>query len=643
MAKDLSGAQTGMSPSNPVNNPRPANQRGRNIFPQSYLHLTTERYGEYSPFFWAKCERGDVQTLNSSHNLHTYTLKSPMVSDVTMTKSYFKVPMYAIYPRNWEKMFTIPTQGDDVPADTRAILDITTLVSKISDFIRLYDTSSRDGLIYIRAFLLLESICSHGSLFEKFNMHFNTQVEYDGDIMSMDKFMDLVFYPEILRFAQENNAGIYGDDDSVFVPFPTDPNDFPQTVSTRRFFELIRNDVERLTDHWADFSLSGTFSIVKFYSSNNPHINIEPIIAYQLALAQFATNDFVDFIYSAQLYRDNMQSLTFETTGLATFLYNGVVTQYDVFSAHIFNSLISYMGPQNDFSEPYDYFLNLFSFVPSLRYGDYFTGAKPQPLAVGEYSAQVNNNEVSAIDITRSIQMQRLLHRVNMVGRKIGDYISGIFGGRLPEASKDVPIFLAHQKFPISGFETENTAEVQFNPDLPNSITSHLRSADSRHAFEIEIEEPCYIIGVSSYESMRVYSKTLDRFAFHHDRYDDFIPEMQYIGDQDINLLELDSSKNDRPFGYALRYMEYKQRYSYASGGFIENLPSWAFITDNTDGNPSYDNISPDYIRSSPSEFDRFYKSLNGYSLGSYFHFIVAHMNHSEPVRMMDYQPEILK
>ena len=99
MPKDLSGAQVGMAPKNNVNNPRPNNIRGRNEFPQTYKMLATDRYGEFSPFFWAKCERGDVQNLHPIHDLHTYTMQSPMVSTVNMTKSYVKIPMQAIYPR----------------------------------------------------------------------------------------------------------------------------------------------------------------------------------------------------------------------------------------------------------------------------------------------------------------------------------------------------------------------------------------------------------------------------------------------------------------------------------------------------------------------------------------------------------------
>ena len=540
-------------------------------------------------------------------------------------------------------MFTIPTQGDDVPADTRALLDVSKLITYLVNTINSDDISAT----WLKAVILLEAIASHGGLLARFNQHLNVTLQDASGPghtqYSVDKFYDLYVWPLIIAYFREHDIYI----DRIAYRISDNPSISSGVVfvSPRRFIELLRRnewvfdetDIHDLTLYVGSmYSSSSTDPLDPF----NNYINIEPLVSYQLACAQFGTNDFVDFIYSAKLYRDNMQSLAYGNRPFPTFIYNGITFQYDVFSCRVFNDLIRTLDNEDSF----DYFINLFSYVPSLRYGDYFTGAKPQPLAVGEYSAKVNNNEVSAIDITRSIQMQRLLNRVNMVGRKLGDYLTGIFGGKLPEAPKDVPVFLAHESFDIQGFETNNTGDAQLADDVQNITTTNLRTKDGRFAFEIEIDEPCYIIGMNSYESMRIYSRTMDRFAFHHDRYDDFIPEMQYIGDQEIYSKELDSIQgSDVPFGYCLRYMEYKQRYSYASGGFIENLPSWSFITDNNDGNPFDKNINPDYIRSSPSEFDRFYKSLTGYSLGSYFHFIVAHTNITSPARMMEYTPEILK
>ena len=475
MPKDLSGAQTGMAPSNSVNNPRPDNSRGRNIFPQSFPHLTTDRYGEYSPFFWAKAERGDIQNLHSTHDLSTFTFKSPMKCNVTMTKSYVKVPMQAIYPINWEKMMTIPTQGDDVPADTRARLNVTYLVKKCIEVMR-----SGDVGVNFKAFMLLEAIASHGSLFPRFNMHLNFKFRFENKIVSFDTIAERV-WDDILNLAAVDG---FSTSDGTIIYYPKTDNKV-STYNTKyvlphRIVEMLRDGYLR-ADVTSDWS-APDFELVSGYDSDpseDYYLNIEPIISYQLACAQFGSNDFIDPIFSAQLYRQNMLALATHNLHVLTFDYNGVPTLYDVFSQAYFDALI------NDvISYPYesgfDFFLNLFSYQKSLRFGDYFTGTKVRPLAVGEYSAEVVDGSVSAIDVTKSIQMQRLLNRVNMVGRKLGDYLAGIFGGQLPEAPKDIPIFLAHQRFPINGFTTQNTGEAQLSLNSNVTETSALRSADER-------------------------------------------------------------------------------------------------------------------------------------------------------------------
>lgn len=86
--------------------------------------------------------------------------------------------------------------------------------------------------------------------------------------------------------------------------------------------------------------------------------------------------------------------------------------------------------------------------------------------------------------------------------------------------------------------------------------------------------------------------------------------------------------------------MEFKQRYNQCAGGFVENLPGFAFVAVDERGSKSV--ITPDFIRSVCSEFDDFYVSLTGYSNGSYWHFIVDNYNDCSGSRPMAYAPSIL-
>lgn len=667
MPKNLTGLQAGTVQQDAVNDPSVRVIRGKNKFPQSFKHPSTCRYGEVDLIASVKCERGDVFPYKYVTELDTYTLASPIKSDVFMSTAAFKVPMQAIYPRNWEQMYTIPLKGDDVPDDNRSIFSPYILYNRLSSIISA-EVSNNNLDILVRSVLLLEKVFSAGSLFAKNNMHLNAfSFISNGQILSFDRYFDLYFVPwlkENLILSSGNFANsprlVSRDSDSGLVsayfvvddgdPYigeinrPSSSSPFVK-IGFRRALEMLRTGEfiivfpDSLTlSSFPSFSLDGQFT-----SFSNLVLNIEPIVAYQIACSHFFTNSKVDYIYSAQLYRDNMQSfISSLVTSLPTFSYNGVTRLYDVFSQRYLTLICGNLYVDN--LDAFDYLYNLFSWNRSLRYGDYFTGSHVEPLAVGDINiTPQTDGSVNAIDVTRKLQLTRLLNKVNITGQRIEDYLRALFGGDIPQAPKDVPIRLSLERSSISGFEVNNTGAEQADSESQNIITTNLKLSDSKYMFEANIEEPCWIVVTRYFDAERIYSRTCDRFAFHYDRYDDFIPDMQFIGDQDVKNTELDITRIDTPFAYNLRYMEYKNRYAYASGGFIEFLPSWAFITDNRDGEPAGSHISPSYIRSSPSEFDRFYKTFAGaYSLASYFHFITDTVNVVDPYRQMVYAPEIL-
>ena len=91
--------------------------KARSKFNLDAHHLTTLPFGMYVPFFNMECVNGDNINLRSQHSLNTFTLKSPVLSNIRMRKDYFSVPMEAILPFNWDKIITNPLFGDDVDAE----------------------------------------------------------------------------------------------------------------------------------------------------------------------------------------------------------------------------------------------------------------------------------------------------------------------------------------------------------------------------------------------------------------------------------------------------------------------------------------------------------------------------------------------
>ena len=397
------------------------------------------------------------------------------------------------------------------------------------------------------------------------------------------------------------------------------------------------------------------FSAVEYFLQvwEGLKLNISRILAYQLCCKQFYVNTKIDPIYNSQLYRDNFfyllknlmtafgSSLSYES-----FTRNGISVPYDFFSEHYLSKLWPSQGVTitDSIADAFaDIYFYLFSFNRVLKFGDYFTSSRTQPLGTdvnGEMNAPVVGDKVAAIDMSKSIVMQRFLNNVVKLGNDFGEYLRGIFG-REPSPDYHFPKFIAHQEFDVSGFEVANSTKTD-----QGSMVTNLQSGSDKYAFEVTIDMPCILLGISNFNCHRLYGNARPRFLFHKDRFDMFNPMLQYIGDQPVHRIELntDSEGESEVFGYNSRNSEYKQAFSVASGGFLYELPSWTFVAD---FGPDYAAIpcahqGPEFIRVYPFEFDRFFTSLSGLSLSQAFHFIVVYNNKVMASRPMAVNPSIL-
>lgn len=384
------------------------------------------------------------------------------------------------------------------------------------------------------------------------------------------------------------------------------------------------------------------------FASDVENTNVLRLVAYQCASAEFYTSDKVDNVYSSQLYLQNQFALACLTGSVDRYYeLNGVPVQYDAFSGVIMRGVLSNCtGPTSGTSTPsnseyvfYAYWHNLLAFTRSLKYEDYFVGARKQPLAVGDVTVGVDTgtNTVDVIDVTKKIQVQRFLNQVNRIGRKFSDYVKGILGDR-PMKDVHEPIFLGHVADTFGAEETDNTGADQLTQ--PQTTTSKLRNNSSRFGFDVHCGEPSIIIGITNYDIVRVYKSYKDRENIHADRYEMFNPFMQFVGDQAISINELRPYGSSATFGYTMRYMEYKQKVDQCAGGFAcGELPGFARILD-VDEVPM--NINSDFIRSKVEELDQFYISMTGLTIGKRFNFIVRVDNDVTANRPMVFAPSIL-
>lgn len=668
---------------------------GHSKVPLSAHNAGTYKFGLITPHAVYDVVNNDKFPLRSKTVVRSFNLKAPLLGNIRMHKNYFQIPKMAILPRNWDKIETNPVRGDDVvAADVNCVLQapqttFSTFITKSLSLLTglLFDETDlstyADSLTFAMKFnIALESIFSAGSLASSLGIHLTRMLKnnYTANLkpdMAFDNiYFDLNKMTEIegklSMTYQGTNYQIKPD--RYFTP-DTIPSAAANVISFSRFMDMIRDDNDWSFDA-ASFTSTDTdyedaakeiINTTKawYVTGCNDDINLETILAYQLVCAHFYTNDKIDYIYSAELYRQNVYdcmrnymdniNTTFAASRLdSTFTMNGIIYQYDILSGRNITRMLRHWYNITNITTQFitlcnyvfDFIRLIFGYNRSLRYADYFTGAKANPLAVGNVDIAVNNNSVSAIDVTRNIQRQRFFNFVNRVGRRFEEYISKLNGKYVAPDWHD-PKWLGSTTDIIYGTETENTT---INPDggaakPQNSTISVLRGNSDKFAFKMEFDRSSVVIGLVHFDIERYYIGGIDRNAFHVDRFDMYNPFMQFVGDQDIKKYELDSGNTvGGYFGYALRHIEYKTKVNNAFGGFATNaLTGWQFLADQFDNRTQLGAvISPDYIRSRPSELDPFFLSLTSYGLANYFHFIIDNYNICEPVRPMVYAPEIL-
>lgn len=654
----------------------------------SHINFLTARFGDITPFMFFNGFRNDKIPFRSEHKLRTLSLKSPLMSKMNMQKNFFAVPMECILPFNWPLIYDNPISGDDVPQDSYTSVSfegISNLFRSWIVYLNRFTSISSQSVAnsyltaLVRGLVYFEYFYSYGSLLNisgyKMAGCFNyRRVNDDGSVtyLTYDQLFDIlisaissnvdrldVYRGSALSFSISSSFNInYKDQTS------------PSPVSWHTGLEKLRDELGFSGFSESNFvpskveNVRQLFNRLFFSSDSSSYVTVLPpseqcdisrLWAYQIVCARFYTNDHVDYIYSADLFRNlinhyNEQLITkFEPTLSRTFAYNGITMPYDYLSAHYSNLFFESAYDVDEFfavGNGYDLFLNyastLLSFRRSLKYKDYFTGGRTSPLAVGNTNVAVQSGEVSVVDVTRNIQMQRFLNAVNRYGRRFSNYLEGLFpDGRNVGYDYHDPCFLGSTSDDIGNYETQNTGTDQLTEE--QTITSNLANSSGRFAFEYSADRPYILVGCIHFDIRRAYVNASCRQLFVKDRFDMFNPFLQFIGDQPImrseRLLNLSGT-----FAYTGRYMEYKQSFDVVNGGFVSYLPTWCLKAHDFNAATGQDDfLSPDFIRSRNDEFDEYFVSLTNYSLAGYFHFILGLYNNFGKVkRSMSYNPGIL-
>lgn len=627
----------------------------------------TPRYGELYPFMCEDVVPGDKIKMSSLFDLRTYTLKSPLMQDVSMYKSCYSVPISAILPNNWDKVVETPNVGDVCPVEASCLM-------KLSDFYALFGglannvsaaiitnlgqgvQPSMDVLKKVtdgfRLCALLEQMFSCNGLPAALGMPITRERVLEGitfDVL-FDDVSDMNADGSGLQFVvtpYDDNAT------ALFSLVSSDSFDFFYWLQDYSGYLSIKsadyNPVASAVRNYLNVAATNLLNLSEVVNAD--YVDLSRFYAYQLVFNEFHTNDNVDYIYSAKSWRAalfGLKEFIIRDKGVAaltnTFSFNGDYVMFDACASNLLTYYATHQGVGQllDSHLMVEYLCQIFGIRRSLVYKDYFTNARVSPLAVGDTSVSVNANKVDVVNVTRNIQLQRFLNAVNRSGRKPAAYFKSLFGVDL-RPDDDTPIFLCETKDVVYGQEVENTGSAQVTD--ANSITTRLHTKSNEYQFETFCDKYGVIISLVHFEVERFYDNACERVTLKDSLMDYFNPYMQYVGDQDIKVGEYDVDSFDgfsSPMGYATRDINYKLGFPRAIGGFVKGLPSWLFLARKL-GSLSQDlSINPEFIRSLPSTFDRFYLSLTYSSYSQYWHFIVLCRNFIDADRPMVKNPQIL-
>ena len=687
----------------------------------SYRLYNTHRFGDYTPTYVSDGIPRDELSINSYDGIDSLSLKAPFKGSIRKIKESFMVPNMAILPLQWDRIYAQESNGDPCPQDANCIItDFPTKFKNLfsaclSSVIALSLTTTAEARDFLtgllRTMVLGEYVYSKGSLLNVLGYKASTQLSvysYDsraGRLFSEDfdwwfdqllyKLFDEISTFEVVepvgsgtrihRFNGFDGASAssyfegYEQFRSMLELFRENPlcyfnsninfgssslSAFAGVVTAEKASYGLLNASSFNYHLPANTEIPGAGSTNDLTALNPSTLNLTRLLSYQLIVSHFFTNSSIDFIYSAELYRQYVYYLRRQVSGYSvtqdSFSWNGMTLPYDYLSGHqlnyalqinttnVINAVASNITSSASGNLAYRIGLSVwsavFGFRKSLRYGDYFTASRPRPLAPVNTDVSVNNNLVSVIDITRNIQAQRFANSVMRSRSKIEEYVKSLFGSA-PQPDYHNPFFLSRNEEIIFGDQVQNTGSDQFN--LENSRTSNFAGNLSRHTFTFHNDDmhPCIYMQIVSYDTPRAYSRSVDRQFLHIDRFDMFNPDFQYIGDQPVYGIELgyyNSSGIPNIFSYQGRDMEYKQRFDVVSGGFAtDSLPGWCF-TDIRLNTFNFSSIGPDFIRSRNVDIDYLFLSLTGFSLGNYFHFICVTDNNVKAKRAMAVDPQIL-
>lgn len=219
---------------------------------------------------------------------------------------------------------------------------------------------------------------------------------------------------------------------------------------------------------------------------------------------------------------------------------------------------------------------------------------------------------ISVNALREAFAIQKLLEKDARGGTRYREMLKAHFGVSIPDATVQVPEYLAGKRIPLNMSQVLQTSE---NGNSPLGTTGAFSNTfNSDKMFVKSFTEFGYIMGVACVRTSQSYSQGIPKMFTRNRRYDFYHPVFANLGEQAVKTQELfialDSNydwivSNTDVFGYQEAWAEYRYKPNLVTGGFAPNagdsvLASWTY-TNNFTAKPV---LNDSFIKQPRSQVD---------------------------------------
>lgn len=170
--------------------------------------------------------------------------------------------------------------------------------------------------------------------------------------------------------------------------------------------------------------------------------------------------------------------------------------------------------------------------APVDGYGDFIQGFVSQNVSGSVVADLSQTTGVSISSLIYSLAYQDFLARAAHFGTRYKEYIYGMFGTRIADASEDIPEYLGRLKLRINVNQVVQTTgfEASSNSEL-GALGAYSNSGNTGKLFTKSFAEPGYVVLLTYTKHQRTYSSGVDRVFLKQELLDYYQPPFANIAD----------------------------------------------------------------------------------------------------------------